>query len=290
MKNFQILSAVCRQPSVWAGDGRVRLLLVLGCSLLAIAFATAQTTNNSTKTDYSSYSSYIAERNIFNPTRYARSTRNYQGPRTTVSRQRPSFSLAGIMSYEHGETPGVYAFFDGTSSDFRKTLQRDGTIANFKVVSITADAVTLAQDTNQFVLKVGMSLRQENAGRWILADASSTFARSSSSDESGRNGRWNRQQRSSGNDRNDRNGFNNFNNSSAGPGEMTPPPDNTDTNAMDTAEGEMTNDQAETPADQTGAVTDNPPQTISVPAGPAGDALQRLMQLRQQEEQRTGGQ
>ncbi len=42
------------------------------------------------------------------------------------------------MSYAKGN----FAFFDGTSPDFRKVLELEGSIADFKVIAITPKSVT----------------------------------------------------------------------------------------------------------------------------------------------------
>jgi hypothetical protein len=230
--------------------------------------ADAQPTNASARTDYSSFSRFIAERNIFNPSRYAH-TEPYRRTTRPNTRRRPSFSLAGLMSYGEGETPGIYAFFDGTSSDYRKVLTRDGMIAVFKIAAINEDSVTLLLDTNKTVMQIGMQMRDEGGGHWVLTTEPASYARNSV-DEPGRG--YSGRRRGDGS-----NGF------SLTPGGTLP--DITDTNALDDATAPDTMaDQGDAPPDDTNATV-----TITVPAGPASDALMRLMQLRQQEEQQSGG-
>lgn len=231
-----------------------------------------------TNADYSSFGKFIAERNIFNPNRYARSVNNYR-PRTTRTVRRNSFSLAGIMSYGDGETPGTYAFFDGTSSDFRKTLQRDGTIANFKVTAIHHDSVTLQQDTNEIVLKVGMAMREESAGHWAVSESAATFARSTFADESSR-GSWSGRRNSGG-----RSTFGAVSTSAATTTE------NTDTNTPDAGPPDMAGpggpppDEMGPPPDEGGGPPEtNAAENTAPPTGPGSDVLMRLMQQRQQEE------
>ena len=180
------------------------------------------------------------------------------------------------MRYDEGETPGLYAFFDGTSSDYRKALKRDDMIVGYKIAAITAESVTLVQDTNSLVLKIGMQLRNDGAGHWYLADGTTLLAGNSYGNYSS-NGR-----RRGGNFRFD----------PTAP--ETPGQNGSDTNAVDVAGGpDMPPDQGTAgdtpPGADPGTPPDNgTPPTLSVPAGPASDALQRLIQLRQQEEQQTG--
>ena len=128
-------------------------------SLLAAGFfANAQSTNDSSTTDFSSFQ-LIVQRNIFDPYRYPRSGR--------VSRRRdngaPTFSLAGTMSYRKG----MFAFFNGTSSDYQKAVQEGGTIAGYTVAKITFDGVQLQLNGKATDMKVGSAMRQDG-GSWEL--------------------------------------------------------------------------------------------------------------------------
>jgi hypothetical protein len=76
-----------------------------------------------------------------------------------------SFGLVGTMSYEKGP----FAFFDGTSSEYRKALKRDDGIAGFKVADIEPAYVKLASPSNEIELAVGMEMRREDKGEWHLA-------------------------------------------------------------------------------------------------------------------------
>ena len=60
------------------------------------------------------------------------------------------------MSYEKGE----FAFFEGTSSDYKKAVKTNDTIG-YKVESITPDSVKLAQNTNVLQLAVGAQLHRQ---------------------------------------------------------------------------------------------------------------------------------
>jgi hypothetical protein len=247
----------CRGRLLWGAA-------VLGVGVFAV---TAAETNEPGRASFSAFQ-VISDRNIFNPNRYARSAPRTYTPR--VTRHSTSFTLAGIMSYGQGETPGTYAFFDGTSPELRKVLQPAGVIADFKVAAITFDSVTLQRETNQTVLKVGMQMRQESAGHWLLATQSMASVRSSYDEGVAPIDR----SRST--------------SSSPGPaiaGDMVPA-DGSDTNLVENASQPDNGDQAGgPPPDEPG---DNPPETLALPPGPASDAQQRLILRRQQEEQQIG--
>ena len=74
------------------------------------------------------------------------------------------------MSYEKG----LFAFFDGTSSEYRKVLKRTDTIAGYKVEDIAPNHVKLASGTNEFDLPVGMQMRREEEGDWLLTTRTET--------------------------------------------------------------------------------------------------------------------
>ena len=227
--------------------------------------AVAQSTNG--PANYSAFGKFISERNIFNPNRYAKAANTKYVPRTRTVR-RNSFALAGTMSYDEGENPGLHAFFDGTSGDYRKALQVDGTIAVFKIAAITPESVTLVLDTNTTVLKIGQQMRDDGRGHWALATENISFAQNSSSGRHGNRG--NRGQR--------------------GETSSETASDNSDTNAPDGQPmPDLGADQAEPVLDAAEPGADNTPtETLTLPSGPGSDALRRLMELRAQEEQQSG--
>jgi hypothetical protein len=118
--------------------------------------------------DYAAFR-IIVERNIFDPNRYP--ARPAGGPVRPPARV-DSLSLVGTMSYDKG----TFAFFDGTSSDYKKALKRTDVIAGYKVTNITSSSVTLAAGTNELKLAVGMQLRREEEGPWRLSGGSGSYA------------------------------------------------------------------------------------------------------------------
>jgi hypothetical protein len=110
----------------------------------------------------------ILDRNIFDPNRMPNRSPG------AAPKVLDSFTLVGTMSYEKGD----FAFFNGTREDFQKVLKRDDTIAGYKVLSISPDTVTLAQDTNQVHLAVGSQLRRQEDGRWVQVASSGVYTAS----------------------------------------------------------------------------------------------------------------
>src|SRR5579864_933699 len=93
----------------------VLAIAVCGCA----AGLRAQPTNNDAATSYDSFN-LIWRRNIFDPNR--RGIKPWQPqPHSKVD----AFALVGTMSYSKGK----FAFFDGTSPDYKKVLEPGATIA-----------------------------------------------------------------------------------------------------------------------------------------------------------------
>jgi hypothetical protein len=105
----------------------------------------------------------IADRNIFNPNR----TRGGRwDPRETRKQARfEAFSLVGTMSYQERQL----AFFNGTSSDYRKVLRTNDIIVGYRLTDITHNSVKLGSATNELEMRMGMQMRKEDRGDWFLA-------------------------------------------------------------------------------------------------------------------------
>jgi hypothetical protein len=211
-------------------------------ALLAAAFSVvAQPTNG---TDFASFQ-VIAQRNIFDPNRVPHSRSNSTNAAAHVA---DSFSFLGAMSYEKGN----FAFFDGTSPDFRKVLELNGDIAGFKVTALTLKSVTLSSGTNEMVLPVGTPVRRDDDGHWVVSSEPVTYGGSGTSSASG-SGRHRRQRDASA--------------------------------ASTTAADNSQPDEANANDSETDT---NVPDSSALPNSGASDALTRLMQQRAQEEQQLG--
>ncbi len=141
----------------------------------------AQPAAPSAAPDFSAFR-IVTERNIFDAKRSGRSSRS-GGERRRVARV-DTVALVGTLSYEKGD----YAFFDGSSSEYRKALKPGATIAGYTLEQVLPNRVKLTRSgaSNAPVeLKVGLQLRREDDGEWQVTARSSGGERSSSGSPSG---------------------------------------------------------------------------------------------------------
>jgi hypothetical protein len=158
--------------------------------------ADAQTNNAAAPVDYSTFAKFVANRNIFDPNRVPGRIWTNPPPRAYVRNPTPpppkvtdSFSLVGIIGYGQGSMAGAYAFFDGSSPQFRKTSKLNASIATFKVADIAADSVTLVSGTNKMILGIGEQLKDDGTGHWVFADGTAgRYNTTSTYGNGGRNG------------------------------------------------------------------------------------------------------
>jgi hypothetical protein len=150
---------------------RVKIILLAAVALTNGLFVHAQA--NNAATDYAKFSAFVTDRNIFDPNRVSHTgytprvrTTTRTTTRTRVSNSSPAFSLVGTMSYEKG----VFAFFNGNSSDLKKALPVNAKIAGYTVAKIVPGRVLLvsADKKEKLELKVGDVLRQES-GKWAVS-------------------------------------------------------------------------------------------------------------------------
>lgn len=140
------------------------LLAALAGSLTALA----QSNGTPGTPDYSQFSQFIAEGNIFDPTRVPRIHNNgYQRPKTHRAQRNigaPYVTLVGTMSYQKG----LFAFFDSNNPDDKRILGVNDEVAGYKVAAITAtNVILLGADKKETPMQVGEQLHQEG-GRWYL--------------------------------------------------------------------------------------------------------------------------
>lgn len=140
---------------------RYKIGVALALALTTGFSAAAQPNRVPGPTDFGQFSSFITERNIFNPQRYARNSTSRPPVVMTAPRSAPSFTLCGIMSYEKG----VFAFFDGNQPNLQKVLYPSASngIAIFTIADITATNVLLQSSNNQqtVALNIGQGMRLE---------------------------------------------------------------------------------------------------------------------------------
>jgi hypothetical protein len=102
----------------------------------------------------------ITERNIFNPNRTGRRERTVEEapPRVDV------ISLVGTMDSDKG----VRAFFDGSTSGYRKALRVGESIDQFKLTQIAPNVVELEREGKMLSMRVGQQLRRPEGAEWTL--------------------------------------------------------------------------------------------------------------------------
>jgi len=130
-----------------------------------------------TSLDFSAFRK-IADRNIFNAGRSARTARSGERPRIPKVE---SLTVVGTMTFAKGDT----AFFDGSSGSFRRALKPGESIAGHKVVAITAEQVELEGDGKKFKLNVGGTLRREDEGPWEVSSSGVSHSVAASAPGSG---------------------------------------------------------------------------------------------------------
>ena len=128
-------------------------------------------------TDFTPYQ-LIGQRNIFDPNRVPRV---HSSSAHATARVVDSFSFVGTMSY----SKGTFAFFDGTSPDFRKVLELGGSVADFNVAAITPKSVTLRAGTNETILPLGAQMRRDDDGHWVISTDPATYVSTGNSATSG---------------------------------------------------------------------------------------------------------
>ncbi len=113
--------------------------------------------------------SMIADRNVFNQSRFPRSSSG--SPNTNVVRRTPkidSITLVGTMDYQKGKL----AFFDGSSSQFKKAVKVGDSVGSFKLVDVAPNMVKLSGEKLEMELKIGQALRREDDGEWQVSSLS----------------------------------------------------------------------------------------------------------------------
>jgi hypothetical protein len=154
-------------------------LLVMLFAFPMIAADSSSSTNSASASTFESFK-IIAERNIFNQNRSARSARA-EGARSKPVPVVQSLSLVGTMSFEKGN----FAFFDGSRPEYKKPLKAGETIAGYEIKEINPTGVRISNETNQFELKVGQQLRREADADWQISSGRESSVTNNSSSTSG---------------------------------------------------------------------------------------------------------
>ncbi len=119
--------------------------------------------------DYASFK-LINDRNIFNPNRTKRASRgDRERSRPTVTEY---FSLVGTMSSAKGDR----AFFDGSSSSYKKVLKPGDKIGGHTITAIDPHAVQLENEGNTVELAVGAQMKRQDDDPWKITASSLVLA------------------------------------------------------------------------------------------------------------------
>ncbi|MDP8243369.1 MAG: hypothetical protein P9L94_04750 [Candidatus Hinthialibacter antarcticus] len=138
----------------------VALLLFLGTLLAAPCFS--QESSNEETNELSTFR-LIYERNIFNPNR----EKEIEQPVVEVKPQADEISLVGTLVTETQR----FAFFDGSSSSYRRVLTVGAEIGGGVIQAIEISSLHLRFGDEEMVLPVGKGLAREEGQPWRLQDA-----------------------------------------------------------------------------------------------------------------------
>lgn len=170
MSNNQQFTLKSRRLScVW-------FVLAICIALLGRFDAVAQETNSASPNELRYYK-VITERNIFNPRRSGRAPATAKPKPVKID----TFTLVGALTYEKGHI----ALFDGSSSEFRKSLKVGEKIAGFKVTEVSLDHVKLIATNNTALnLRIGSQMKRQDEGEWFLNSKNEPYTSASSSSSS----------------------------------------------------------------------------------------------------------
>jgi len=107
----------------------------------------------------------VADRNIFNADRSRRSSRSGPAAERPKQVQINTISLVGFL----GSSQGDRAFFDGSSSSYRKALKVGESTGDLKLKSVCVENAVVEIGGKPFTLRVGDQLRREEDGPWIVS-------------------------------------------------------------------------------------------------------------------------
>ena len=113
----------------------------------------------------------IPERNVFNANRNAAAAPVTAPARPPKPPTVEAFALLGTMSSERG----AVAFFDGTSTTYRKAAETGDKLGNYTIAAIEHDSVNLTAGDRELCLPLKMQLRREGQGEWLLAELPDNF-------------------------------------------------------------------------------------------------------------------
>jgi hypothetical protein len=143
------------------------LTLVAAATVIASG-ALAQSNGIPGPQEYARFSTFIQDRNIFDPNRVPHSLPGHPIILHPHPKATPGIRFVGTMSY----AKGMFGFFSGNSAEWSKVVQVGDKFENFTVTALSTTNVVLeATNHTPLNLALGSGLKQSN-GQWIGADAS----------------------------------------------------------------------------------------------------------------------
>lgn len=136
---------------------------------------------NTGPVDPMSYDAFriIAQRNIFDPNRRARTTSS-EAPSERPKRTE-AFTLLGSIAYEKGD----FAFFEGSSSEYRKSVKAGDSIGGLKVAEVAPNHVKFeAGEGKTLQLPIGSQMKRVEGEEWKVNSQVESFSSSSGSGSS----------------------------------------------------------------------------------------------------------
>lgn len=113
----------------------------------------------------------ITQRNVFNANRNAPAAPVAAPVRAPKPPKVEAFALLGTMT----SARGAVAFFDGTSTAYRKAVEIGDTLGSHTIAAIEHERVTLKAGDHELCLPLKMQFRREDQGEWLLAELPDNF-------------------------------------------------------------------------------------------------------------------
>jgi hypothetical protein len=141
-------------------------ILLLASALVASAASKPKPEKSAKTDDGFKPFAVITQRNVFNANRgLAGSTPAAATPKPPKPAVVEAFALLGTLLSERG----AVAFFDGTSTGYRKAAHEGDKLGPYTLTSIEPDRVTLHQGDREVSLPVKMQCHREGQGAWQVA-------------------------------------------------------------------------------------------------------------------------
>lgn len=153
----------------------IKKFLVILFSAICSMPLSAQEKKPTTGVEYNSFR-IVWEKNIFNPNRLSRASREIVKDPTPV-KEADTISLTGSLLYEKES----YAFFSGNRPEYQAAVIQGASIAEYRVALIQTDSVKLENNQESINLPVGMGLKKTEAGKWEVTTVFRPAAQSVSS-------------------------------------------------------------------------------------------------------------